>query len=257
MLAICALWLAPLALAQHAGGASSAPRPPAGNGALTIQVRHATTPSDAADLPIALYALAPDGSPGFASGQTDAQGSFTFEGISTDPEIVYLIGASYREIPFGERITFAPGETLARVEIEISDPTDRLAGVEVEELRARIDWLGDRVVVRETLRIINPGDHVILLSEDDRSRAITIRQLAPEAQDFSPGSRSISDRLGFEDGQVRFWGPLYPGEQRIDYQYSLPIEDLRGTLRIEMREALNRIVIVAGTPGIEVAGPAL
>ena len=256
-LAIFALWSPPLALAQHDVGASTAPRPPAGNGVLTIQVRHETTPSDAANLSIALYALAPDGSPGFASGQTDAQGRFSFEGISTNPEIVYLIGASYREIPFGERITFAPGSTSARVDIEISDPTDRLAGVEVEELRARLDWLGDRVVVRETLRIRNPGDRVILLSKDDRSRAITSRQLGPEAQDFSPGMSSIRDGLGFADGQVRFWGPLYPGEQRVDYQYSLPIEDLRGTLPVEMRETLNRVVIVAGTPGIEVSGPAL
>ena len=202
MLAICALCWPPLVLAQHAGGAGSAPRPPAGDGALTVQVRHATSPANAADLSIALYALAPDGSPGFASGQTDAQGRFTFEGISTNPEIVYLVGASYREIPFGERITFAPGAISARVEIEISDPTDQLAGVEVEELRARIDWLGDRVVVRETLRIMNPGDRVILLSEDDRSRAITIRLLGPEAQDFSPGASSISDRLGFEEAQI-------------------------------------------------------
>jgi len=257
-LAICVLWWTPLALAQHDGGdGRGAPRPPAGNGVLNIQVRHATTPNEAAGLSIALYALAPDGSPGLANGQTDAQGRFSFEGISTDPEIVYLIGASYREIPFGQRITFAPGATTARVEIEISDPTDRLAGVEVQELRARIDWRGDRIVVRETLRIINPGDRVILLSGDDRSRAITSRQLGPAAQDFSPGLRSISGGLGFEDGVVRFWGPLYPGEQRIDYEYSLPIEDPGLTLPVEMREALGRVVIVAGTPGIEVAGPEL
>jgi hypothetical protein len=257
MLAICALWWPPLALAQHTGEEGEAPRPPAGNGTLTIQVRHATTPSEAADLSIALYALASDGSPGFARGQTDAEGHLRFEGISTDPEIVYLIGASYREIPFGQRITFAPDATTARVEIEISDPTDQLAGVEVEELRARIDWRGDRVDVHETLRIINPGDRVILLSGDDRSRAIAVRQLGPGAQDLSPGLRSISDHLGFEDGQVRFFGPLYPGEQRVDYRYSLPIEEEGLTFQVEMREALNRVVIVAGTPGIEVAGPEL
>jgi hypothetical protein len=244
------------ALAQHPGAAGTAPPPPPGNGVLTVQVEHARGAGTdiAAGISIALYALGPDGNPGFVSGETDAQGTTVFRGISANPDIVYLIGAHFEGIPFGERVTFEPGQTTARVEIEISSPTDRVAGVEVEELRARLDWLGDRIVVNEILRVLNPGNQVILIPEQDRSRAIVVRPLPQGATNFSAGATSIGDGLGLEDGQVRFFGPLYPGEQRVEYQYSLPITAPGGTLAIMMREAMKRVVVVAGTDGIEVEG---
>jgi hypothetical protein len=221
---------------------------------LTVQIQHNTGAPVVSGLSIALYALGPDGNPGFASGQTDAQGVAVFQGISTNPDIVYLVGASFEEIPFGERVTFAPGEDSARVDVEISSPTDQVVGVEIEELRARVDWMGDRVLVHEILRVVNMGKSVIRLPEGDPSRAIAIRRLPASAADFAAGATAIGEGLGFEGGQVRFWGPLYPGEQRVEYQYSLPAEGLGGTLPITMREALERVVIVAGTPGLEASG---
>ena len=253
------LAIATQAGAQHSDMASSAPPPPAGNGALTVQVLHPANPAETAGIAIALYALSTDGTPGFAGGETNAEGVFTFTGISTDPGIVYLVGARFLEIPFGERVTFAAGETEARVEIEVMAPTDRTTGVAIEELRIRIDWMGDRIVLREVLRISNAGERVIQLPDEDRSRSIVARRLGPSAHDFSSGSGSIGDGLALEEGRVRFRGPLYPGEQRVEYQYSLPIPAEGGALRVpvELAEAAARIVVVAGTAGVEIRGAKL
>jgi len=247
------------AVAQHSGGASSAPPVPAGNGTLTVRVTHPANPSEAAGLTIALYALSPNGTPGFANGKTDSEGVTTFSGISTDPGIVYLVGARFQEIPFGERVTFAEDETEANVEIKVTAPTDQTAGVAIEELRIRIDWMGDRIVLREILRLSNPGDRVIQLPADDPSRSIVARPLDSSASHFSAGSGSIGDGLALEEGQVRFRGPLYPGEQRIEYQYSLPLPSEGGPLRVpvELSEAAARIVVVAGTGGLEIQGSKL
>ena len=246
-------------IAQHSGAASSTPPPPAGNGALTVRVLHRDNPAEAAGIAIALYALSSDGTPGFAGGETNAEGVFTFTGISTDPGIVYLVGARFHEIPFGERVTFAAGETLARVEIEVTAPTDRTADVAIEELRIRIDWMGDRIVLREILRLSNAGDRVIQLPAEDPTRSIVVRRLGPSAQDFSAGSGSIGDGLALEEGRVRFRGPLYPGEQSVEYRYSLPIPSQGGALRVpvELTKAAARIVVVAGTGGLEIQGPEL
>lgn len=254
-----ALAIATQAAAQHSGAASSAPPPPAGNGALTVRILHRANPAEAAGISIALYALSSDGTPGFAAGETNAEGVFTFTGISTDPGIVYLVGAHFQQIPFGQRVTFAAGETEAQVEIEVLAPTDRTAGVAIEELRIRIDWMGDRIVLREILRISNAGDRVIQLPAKDRSRSIVARRLGPSADDFSAGSGSIGDGLALEEGQVRFWGPLYPGEQRVEYQYSLPIPAEGRSLRVpvELTQSAARIVVVAGTGGLEIRGPKL
>jgi hypothetical protein len=247
-----------MALAQHDGAVGSAPPPPPGSGQLTVRVILEANPDEAAGLSLALYALAPDGTPGLAQGVTGPDGSYTFEGISTDPGIVYLIGARYRDIPYGERVTFEPDSTTAQVELEVAPPTDRVEGVEIEELRARLDWMGDRVVVRENLRLVNPGDRVILL-EESANRSIVTRPLPAVASDFSAGPTSIREGLAFEDGRVRFRGPLYPGEQEVEYVYSLPVpRDVRALdLPVELSGPAGRVVIVAGTPGVEATGAGL
>lgn len=259
-LLLCLLWLLPgAASAQHDGEVGNAPPPPAGVGRLTVQVLRPSDPGRARGLPIALYALAPDGTPGLARGETDAEGRHVFTGLSTDPDIVYLIGARFREIPFGERVTFAPGEQTARVEIEVAAPTDRIEGVRVEELRARVDWMGDRLVVQEVLRVVNPGDGVVLLDAPDDPRAIVARPLPDGATDFASGSTAIGEGIVERDGVMHFRGPLYPGEQQIDYRYSLPLEpgSRLARLPIELREGATRLVLVAGTPGMQIEGAGL
>ena len=252
-------WSATQAAAQHPGTGTSAPPPPPGNGRLTVQILHPADPSQAAGIDLALYALSPDGTPGFVGGQTDAQGRFTFTGISTDPGIVYLIGARFHEIPFGERTTFAAGENEVRVEIEVSEPTDRVENVQIEEFRVRVDWMGDRLVLNEVLRLSNASGRVIQLPADDPSRSIVVRPLGPEARNFSPAGRSIGDGLVLEDGAIRFTGPLYPGEQRIEYQYSLPLPGDGRELQfpITLDAPAGRVVIIAGTSGLEISGPGL
>jgi hypothetical protein len=247
------------AAAQHTGAANTAPPPPAGNGALTVRVLHEAEPSEAAGIAIALYALSADGTPGFANGETNAEGVFTFDGISTDPGIVYLVGARFKEIPFGERVTFAEGESEARVDIEVMAPTNRISGVAIEELRIRIDWMGDRIVLREILRLSSAGDRVIQLPPNDQNRSIVARPVGSATFDFSPGSTSIGDGLALDDDHVRFWGPLYPGEQRIEYQYSLPLPAEGVALRVpvELSQAAARVVVVAGTAGLDIRGAEL
>ena len=258
VLTVLLVW-ASQAVAQHTGAANTAPPPPAGNGALTVRVHHEAAPSEAEGIAIALYALSSDGTPGFANGETNAEGVFTFNGISTDPGIVYLVGARFKEIPFGERVTFAEGETEARVDIQVTAPTDRISGVSIEELRIRIDWMGDRIVLREILRLSSAGDRVIQLPPNDPSRTIVSRSVGSATFDFSAGSTSIGEGLALREDHVRFWGPLYPGEQRIEYQYSLPLPAEGGALRVpvELSQAASRIVIVAGTAGLGIKGPEL
>jgi hypothetical protein len=256
---------ADVAVAQHEGSAGTAPPPRPGPGQLTVQIIADSGGESVAGLSIALYALAPDGTPGLTDGVTDSEGSITFSGISNDPEIVYLVGARYADIPFGERVAFEAGVTQARVEIQVSAPTDLVSGVRIEELRARIDWMGDRVVVTEILRLVSSGDRVIQLTGGDSNEAIIRRSLPEQASDFSAGPSSIGDGLAFKDGQVHFWGPLYPGEQRIEFRYSLPVNDEPSAdtgprtllLAIELEEPAERMVVVAGTPGIEAVGAGL
>jgi len=259
IIALFVLAAAP-ALAQPGPDAGQVPPPPPGPGKLTVQIVSGDTDGSASGLQIALYALGPDGAPGLANGETDASGRAVFAGISNDPAIVYLVGVRYAEIPFGERIAFAEGATDALIEINVAMPTAEIQGVTVEEVRSRVDWMGDRIVVTEIIRLNSSGDRVIQVPSDNTSGlSIIERPLPLAAKDFNPGPSSIGDELAFDDGRVRFLGPLYPGEQRVEYQFSLPVETGARTLDfpVELREATERVVLVAGTSGIEISGDAL
>jgi hypothetical protein len=256
LFAVVLAWVA-AASAQHPGVSGSAPPPPSGPGVLTVEVVHATDAAEAGGITIALYALSPDGSPGLASGVTNLEGIARFSGLSTNPGIVYLVGVRYQGIPFGERVTFAAGEADARIDIKILSPTDQITDVRVEELRLRLDWMGDQLVVREILRLKNAGQKVIRLPAADTDRSIVTRRLTPEASDFSAGSNAVDEGINFENGMVRFTGPLYPGEQDIEYRYSLPLPNEGQGFRvpIELALATPRLVVVAGTDGLKIDGP--
>jgi hypothetical protein len=255
--ALLGLTLAMTATAQHAGDLGQAPPPPPGPGVLEVQLVAAEPGAERTDLAIALYALTPDGRPGLANERTDTDGRALFRGLSNDPGIVYLVGARYAGIAFGERVTFAEGETRARVEIPVSRPTEEVSGVTVAEIRARLDWMGDRMVVTETLLVHSAGERVIQLPADGQGPAILERPLPAEARDWDAGPGSLGDDLSLEGDRVRFYGPLYPGEQRVEYRFSLPVPRESRALRfpITLRESAGQVTVLAGTPGLEIDAP--
>ena len=259
-LAIAALLLTPaVALPQHGEDIGQAPPPPPGPGQLTVTLVSDEPNVDLGGHKLALYALGPDGMPGLARGVTDANGRHVFTGISNDPDFVYLVGARFGEIPFGERVTFVAGEMEAGVAIRVSTPTTEIAGVAVDELRVRIDWMGDRVVVTELLRLTSVGARVIQLPAAADGPAIFERPLPSAAQDFNGGPSATGDELVLSDGVVRFYGPLYSGEQEVEYQWSLPLGRAVRTVEVpvELRADVARIVAVAGTSGMEIDGAGL
>lgn len=248
-----------LARAQHGTDVGQAPPPPPGPGRLVVTLVSQEPGLVLENLDLALYALDPEGMPGLANAATDAEGRHVFEGISNDPRIVYLVGARLGEIPFGERVTFVEGELEAAVTIQVSTPTAEAVGVSIDELRVRADWMGDRVVVTETLRLTSAGERVIQLEAGDGGDALFERVLPQGATDFETGPSSIGDDLQLDQGRISFWGPLYPGEQNVEYRFSLPLAPGERNLRIpvSLDEPTARFVALAGTTGMQIAGPGL
>lgn len=258
-LAVSLSFFASAAWAQHDGPVGQAPAPAPGPGALTVAIVSDEADLDLGGLPLALYALSPDGTPGLANAETDAQGQHVFSDLANDPSIVYLVGVQHQGIPFGERITFAAGETAARIEVRVSTPTAQVSGVRIDEARLRIDWMGDRLLVTEILRFTSAGPRVIRLSPDAAGKALFSRTLPTGATDFNTGPTSIGDELRLEGDRVRFYGPLYPGDQRVEYQWSWPLdrEATDAAISFQVDDPVARVITIAGTAGLEIEGPEL
>jgi hypothetical protein len=238
VLVTCLLAIAPSggALAQapspHDGSAPSAasvPPLPAGDGRMVVEVVLRDSGAPAPDVDVALYALSPDGQPGLGSGSTGADGRFVFEDISTAPGITYLAGANYQGIPFGERVAFEAGSREQAVRIEVIGASVDGPPISVDESRIQVGWLGPHLLFEVTHLLRNPGDTVRKLDERARETrpALFEASLPREFVEFAEAAVGFADGLERDGTKVRFFGPVYPGQQEIRYRFTLAVPEAR------------------------------
>jgi hypothetical protein len=238
------------------------PDVPAGPGTIRGRIVHASRPAAAAGLPVLLYALPEAGSPGVREGVADAEGRFVFANVSNDPSTVYLIGARIGAVPFGVRIRFAGRELEHAAVLKVSDPTAEAAGIRVAEARWQLESGCDSLVVGEVHTLRNAGSQVIFVPEAERQgREPLFRTTLPEgAAGFEGHAGSFAGGLGFDGRRVDFWGPLYPGEQQLEFTWALPAETERALLARVFDSGAHRLRVLtlraAPAPQGKQLGPA-
>lgn len=210
-----------------------------------------------ANLPVVLYAAAPDAAPGLGRTQSDAAGRFSFEGISNESERVYLVGVRAEGLPFGTRVTFAPGETVHEVEVRIAAPLADASGIERPSLRLRIDRGCGGLRVVETHALRNPSDRVVFVPDSQREGTRPLLELELPAQ-ASPISLPFASQGIDQDGsRVSFWGPLHPGTHEIEFVYSLAEEGDAALLRWHLLQGVDRVEVLTDERGPRASGDGL
>jgi hypothetical protein len=220
---------APGALAQgQAGAGQGVPDVPSGNGTLQGVVRHPDGPGKTEGLAIALYALDADGTPSLRSTTTDASGAFRFEDIASASGVTYLVGARYRNIPYGTRVRFDAEDKSERpvleVVIEVADPSSDISTVSVVESRVEVGWMGDSLAIQESHLLNNSGDAVVYVEAGQRAgaQAPFVGHLPEAASGFTPAFGSLESDFERSGDTLRYFGSIHPGEQSVSYRYLLP-----------------------------------
>jgi len=256
-----AVALLALAVAGAAWG-QAAPHPvapsglsslPAGDGVLRGVIVDAESPGATGDLTVALYALQPDGTPGVGSTRTAADGSFEFTGVSSDPAIVYLVGVRYELVPYGERTAFVPGQPVVDLMLPVKRPTTDASGVEVLESSLRIESRGTRLTVEETHRLTSAGARPVYVPEGGRSGtpAPFRTSLPAGALDFQAGVFNATEGFEQDGDALRYWGPIYEGEQELRYAYQLAIPNGASVVGLTRRfpQGTGRVRVLTPEPG--------
>ena len=223
---------------------SGVPDVPSGPGAVVGRLVHATRPEAVAEVPVLLYALSPDGSGGLREGKSDASGNFRFDGLSTAPEIVYLVGARADDVPFGQRFRFAEGEREQRVELALSDPLADSSAARTLGASVRLERGCTHLHVLHRHAVHNPGSQVIFVPEAQRATAAPILEVEISGDALAFESLLGRDGVSHDGNRVRFWGPLYAGDQEIEFGYALPLE-----------AASLRVGLARGAPWLELLAP--
>ena len=255
-LAIGVVGAVALSLGLASGLRAQAPHPPAsgapdvspGPASITGRLIHRERPEAAGDLEVILYALTESGTPGLRTTRTDAAGAFGFANIEGDPGTVYLVGARYRDIPFGERVVFAVGEREQSVELAISEPSSDASRLDVGELSIRVDHGCGQLRVSESIEVRNAGASVLYVPEALRGSLAPLLEfpLPQGASDFrlplgAPAGLRVEDRV------IQFWGPIHPGGHDVEFFYAL--DSGAGALRVER-------LLTRGAERVEVTTPA-
>jgi hypothetical protein len=195
-----------------------------GPGTIRGRVVHAGSPEGVGSLDVVLYALQASGHPGVRRVQSDEMGAFVFEGVSTDPETVYMVGVRSGDLPYGVRATFSEGQQEIDVVLEVTEHDTDTSQARVGTTTVRIERGCNALHVREAHELFNATDQVIFVPEEQRGgRTPILRARLPvEASELTTplGTLPIGlERVGHE---LRFWGPLYPGSQELEFGYTLP-----------------------------------
>lgn len=206
---------------QVTGPTGSVGPPAPGPGVLRGKVIPARAEDSVNRLPIVLYALQPDGTPGLANTDSDESGSFVFTNLSTEPGVVYLLGTRAGEVPFGRRVIFSPGQTELDTEIQLQAIRADASELRVSESLWLIDWIGTQLLVQVAQKITNPSDYVVYVNASDRDGRLPPHQvrLPDNVAEFLGASEDLSVSPQEAESGLISWGPFYPGDQELRYGF--------------------------------------
>jgi hypothetical protein len=249
---------ATLCLAAATNAQEKSPDVPAGDASLSGRVVHDARQDAGAGVGVILYSLSPSGEPGLRQTRTDPQGAFRFEGISGDPEMVYLVGTRVGGVPFGTRVAFEAGEQQRQVEIQVSDPSRRAADVTSLEAQIRFQRGCSHLRVQHRHPLENETERVIFVPTEDREGAEPLLELLlPEtATGIETPLGDALDGFDREGRRLRFWGPVYPGTSGVEFGYGVPLAP-ESVLRIGFPRGIEELRVFAPVAGPRVAGKTL
>ena len=195
---------------------------PSGSATIRGRLVHAQRPDSVSGTRVVLYALGAEGQSGVRSTNADDGGRFVFENIANDPNSVFLVSAHSGEIPFMASVAFAAGELEREVEITLSDASDDVSQLSAGAVRVQIDRGCSLLSIRQIHTLHNGSDAVIYVPEGHRAERAPL--LAVELPAGASGFETALGEQGvdFAGRTMRYWGPLYPGEEEIEFGYWTP-----------------------------------
>jgi hypothetical protein len=216
-----------LASAAPAPAQSPPPDVPPGPARIEGVVRRAETGQPVAGVEVALYALTAEGVPGLRRTTSDAAGGFVFDRVANDPAIGWLVGARFEGVAFpGGRVVFAPGESVARIEVRVDRPTPDPSAVRVAEHSLRLVRQPGGLRAIETVALHNDGQHTYYVPAEGRAmlRPALTSTVPAQATSFEMPLGVVPEGLVRSGGTLRWFGPVLPGAQELSWSYVLPPE---------------------------------
>ncbi|MGC9332608.1 MAG: hypothetical protein ACP5JJ_00550 [Anaerolineae bacterium] len=217
VMALCALWMVAAVQAQATGVLEGQ----LGNGTLG-------GPQIGAGVPVILHAFQGDSEVSTLEAATDAQGTFRFEGLDTDPALEYWPEAVYLDVAYTAEgpYQFEPGETQLSVTLTVYEVTSDDVDVKVDSVHIIAESFGQVLRISEIHLVGNVGDRTYVGTLGDAGQRETLFVPLPEdAVGLSFGEDVPADRFFEARGGLRDTEPVFPGRETslIFFSYHLMV----------------------------------
>ena len=194
----------------------------AGNGVISGTVINGTTGAPVPDLSVEIAFFDGTSLLDQRTAQTDAAGLYRFEGLPTDPNLVFATRAEYPKgvTNSSEVVRFQAGQSEINLPLPVYETTSDASGVRADRVHYIVEFQDGQALVAELLVFSLDGDRAYA---GDGAGVLRFN-LPPGAQGLSINDGELGGRyLAVENGFVDTL-PLPPGQatRQVLYRYTLP-----------------------------------
>ncbi len=216
-----------------------------------------------ADLPVTLFGFLDFTQVMSATTTSEADGSFQFDDLSSDPEVAYVVETDYADIGYtSDFLRFNPDAPIETVEVRVYEPSDDDSNIVINRSNWIIDHQPGALRAGQIIIYGNPGDQAFAGTViDGAERPVTVAVPVPanaENIDFPDGE--LGGRFLRVGDVIYDTAPLPPGDEvrQIFISYDLPYDDADASLALRWPYAVERLnLLVAELPDLAVEAEGL
>ncbi len=198
-----------------------------------------------------------------ATTTSEADGSFQFDDLSSDPEIAYVVETDYADIGYtSDFLRLSPDAPVETVEVEVFEPSDDDSNIVIN----RSNWIVDHEP-----GALRAGQIIIYGNRGEQAFAGTVIDGVERPVTVAVPVPANVENIEFPDGELgrRFLrvgdviydtAPLPPGDEvrQIFISYDLPYDNADATLALRWPYAVERLnLLVAELPDLVVEAEGL
>lgn len=193
----------------------------------------------------------------------DADNTFVFEGLSVDPNIVYLASVASEGLSYSSAmLSLTPDKSSTDATITIYGATDSPANIRINRAHWILDVQPGALVLAQIYLIGNQGDRTFVgraIEGVDIPVTVGI-DVPPEAVEITFQNGVLGNRFRRVGNLIYDTMPVMPGDstQQIIVQYAIPYQGTSFDLRQELLYPTDLLsVLVANFPDLRIDAPEL
>lgn len=242
--AVLALILIPLnAFAQDS---TTAPEV-SGDGVIVGTTTNGTTGEPGGMLPVSLEIFDASGFIEERGTVTDAEGNFSFEGLSTSPDIAYNLTVAYQGVSYGsESIDFEAGSDEINATIQIFEPSTDTSGVSITRrglILTGVDPSSGNLMYLDVLSLQNDADHAVVSNKLGHSLEFAVPPNASQVTPFPGGTYNMGNAT-IEGATLFSSTPLVPGSSTATLGYTVPYTGNSVTIEVQAAYPMQELRIL-------------